>query len=172
MGLDVHAIAASRLGAVGQRYTTSRRTVVDTLQAAGRPLTIPEILADNAQLPQSSAYRTLAVLTQAGVVRRVVAVDEFARFELAEDLSSHHHHLLCTSCGLVADFELPPTWRSSSKPPSPPRPAVTTSSGCSTGSTSSACARPAAEPPGPDAPASGQWVRTAKKSRDSAVGGR
>jgi Fur family transcriptional regulator, ferric uptake regulator len=107
MGLDVHAIAASRLGAVGQRYTTSRRTVVDTLQSAGRPLTIPEILEDNPQLPQSSAYRTLAVLTQAGVVRRIVAVDEFARFELAEDLSSHHHHLLCTSCGLVADFELP-----------------------------------------------------------------
>jgi Fur family transcriptional regulator, ferric uptake regulator len=108
MGLDVHAIAASRLGAVGQRYTTSRRTVVDTLQSAGRPLTIPEILEDNPQLPQSSAYRTLAVLTQAGVVRRIVAVDEFARFELAEDLSSHHHHLLCTSCGVVADFELSP----------------------------------------------------------------
>ena len=37
-----------------------------------------------------------------------MAVDEFTRFELAEDLSSHHHHLLCSSCGLVADFELPP----------------------------------------------------------------
>ena len=50
----------------------------------------------------------MAVLTQAGMVRRIVAVDEFARFELAEDLSSHHHHLLCTGCGVVADFELPP----------------------------------------------------------------
>ncbi len=109
MGIDVHAIAASRLAAVNQRYTTSRRIVVDTLQSAGRPLTIPEILDGTQHLPQSSAYRTMAVLTQAGVVRRVVAVDEFARFELAEDLSSHHHHLLCTSCGLVADFELPPT---------------------------------------------------------------
>ena len=108
MAIDVHAVAASRLTATGQRYTTSRRAVVEALQRAGRPLTIPEILAGDADLPQSSAYRTIAVLTQAGVVRRVVAVDEFARFELAEDLSSHHHHLLCTSCGVVADFELPP----------------------------------------------------------------
>jgi Fe2+ or Zn2+ uptake regulation protein len=29
--------------------------------------------------------------------------DEFARFELAEDLTEHHHHLLCTSCGRVID---------------------------------------------------------------------
>ncbi|HVN50075.1 MAG TPA: transcriptional repressor [Acidimicrobiales bacterium] len=108
MAVDVHAIAASRLGASGQRYTPSRRAVVEALQRAGRPLTIPEILEGDRALPQSSAYRTIAVLTQVGVVRRVVAVDEFTRFELAEDLSSHHHHLLCTSCGLVADFELPP----------------------------------------------------------------
>jgi Fur family transcriptional regulator, ferric uptake regulator len=113
LGLDVHAVAVSRLGASGQRYTVSRRQVVDALQAAGRPLTIPEILDDNPTLPQSSAYRTMAVLTQAGVVRRIVAVDEFARFELAEDLSSHHHHLLCTRCGLVADFELPSALESS-----------------------------------------------------------
>jgi len=108
MAIDVHAVAASRLGASGQRYTPSRRAVVEALQRAGRPLTIPEVLEGDRSLPQSSAYRTIAVLTQVGVVRRVVAVDEFTRFELAEDLSSHHHHLLCSSCGLVADFELPP----------------------------------------------------------------
>jgi len=107
MSLDVHRVAASRLAAVGQRYTPGRRMLIDALQAAGRPLTIPEIIETTGGLPQSSAYRTMAVLTQAGVVRRVVAVDEFARFELAEDLSTHHHHLLCTGCGVVADFELP-----------------------------------------------------------------
>jgi Fur family ferric uptake transcriptional regulator len=37
------------------------------------------------------------------VVRRIAASDEFARFELAEDLTEHHHHLLCTSCGRVID---------------------------------------------------------------------
>ena len=104
---DLHAVAAGRLAAVNQRYTAGRQGIVDVLRSAGRPLTISEIVASVDRLPQSSAYRTMAVLDQAGVVRRVAGADEFTRFELAEDLSSHHHHLQCTSCGLVADFELP-----------------------------------------------------------------
>jgi Fur family ferric uptake transcriptional regulator len=40
-------------------------------------------------------------------VRRVTASDEFTRFELAEDLTEHHHHLLCMSCGKVIDVTLP-----------------------------------------------------------------
>jgi hypothetical protein len=43
------------------------------------------------------------VLEQAGVVHRIVTNDEFARFELAEDLVGHHHHLICSSCGTVED---------------------------------------------------------------------
>ncbi len=33
----------------------------------------------------------------------VAADDEFARYELAEDLTEHHHHLLCVRCGAVID---------------------------------------------------------------------
>ncbi|MEO6318953.1 MAG: transcriptional repressor, partial [Acidimicrobiales bacterium] len=54
-----------------------------------------------------SAYRNLAVLERAGVVHRIVTSDEFARYELAEDLTHHHHHhLICSSCGDVTDFEV------------------------------------------------------------------
>jgi len=35
-----------------------------------------------------------------------VTSDEFARYELAEDLTRHHHHLICSSCGDVTDFEV------------------------------------------------------------------
>ena len=48
------------------------------------------------------------MLEQAGVVHRVISTDEFARFELAEDLAGHHHHLICTSCGSVTDFTVGP----------------------------------------------------------------
>jgi Fur family transcriptional regulator, ferric uptake regulator len=54
-------------------------------------------------LPRSSAYRHLTDLQTAGLVRRIAANDEFARFELAEDLTEHHHHLLCVRCGNVTD---------------------------------------------------------------------
>jgi len=85
---------------VEQRYTTSRRALVQALLDAERPLTITEILG----MPQSSAYRNLTVLCDAGVTRRVPGTDDLGRFELAEDLAGHHHHVLCANCGSLVDF--------------------------------------------------------------------
>ena len=72
------------------------------LAGAPRPLALPEILEADGGLAQSSVYRNLVVLEQAGVVHRIVTADA-ARFELAEELTGHHHHLICTSCGTVED---------------------------------------------------------------------
>jgi Fe2+ or Zn2+ uptake regulation protein len=108
MALDVHATATARLRADGQRYTVGRRALVAALVAAERPLTIPQLLDTGDGLAQSSVYRNLAVLERARVVHRIVTADDFARYELAEDLTEHHHHhLICSRCGDVADFTLP-----------------------------------------------------------------
>ena len=109
MTLDLHATAAGRLRDDGQRYTTQRRALVDLLESVYQPLTIPQLLEHHPGLAQSSAYRNLAVLERAGVVHRIVTSDEFARYELAEDLTHHHHHLICSSCGEVTDFEVSST---------------------------------------------------------------
>jgi Fe2+ or Zn2+ uptake regulation protein len=101
---DLHETAAVRLRGVSQRYTKNRQAVVEVLATTDRPLTIPELLDHDDQLAQSSAYRNLAVLEQAGVVHRIVTNDEFARYELTEDLTEHHHHLICSRCGAVEDF--------------------------------------------------------------------
>lgn len=107
MTVDLHETAAGRLRAVGQRYTSSRRAIVTLLSEAGAPQSIPALLAGDRPLPQSSAYRNLTVLEQAGVVRRLSTLSEFASFELAEDLTAHHHHLVCSACGRVEDFTAP-----------------------------------------------------------------
>jgi Fe2+ or Zn2+ uptake regulation protein len=104
---EIHQVAAERLAADGQRYTPNRKAIVGILTQATKPLALAELLAAGPGLAQSSVYRNLVVLEAAGVVRKVVATDEFARFELAEDLTGHHHHLLCSSCGSVEDFTLP-----------------------------------------------------------------
>ena len=97
--------AALRLAALDQRYTPSRRALVEAVALAGRPVTVPEILGEARRVPQSSAYRNIAVLCDAGVVRRIAGADDHARFELAEDLTGHHHHhLVCWSCGRVTDI--------------------------------------------------------------------
>jgi Fur family transcriptional regulator, ferric uptake regulator len=107
MSSDLHEIAAFRLRQSDQRYTKNRRAIVTALAATDRPVTIPELLAARKGLPQSSAYRNLSLLEEAGVVRRVLGGGEFARYELAEDLTEHHHHFICSSCGSVEDFTLP-----------------------------------------------------------------
>jgi Fur family transcriptional regulator, ferric uptake regulator len=103
VGEDLDRLVDLRLRAIGQRYTRSRRVLIDVLARADRPLTAAEILASRRELPQSSAYRNLMALEQADAVRRVVS-DQTSRYELAEDLIGHHHHLVCSSCGAVEDF--------------------------------------------------------------------
>jgi len=108
---DTHALAATRLGRLDPpaRYTTRRRALVDVFIRSERPLTLPEVIAANGTLAQSSVYRNLGILEAAGVVQRIVTGDDHARYELAEAVSGHHHHhLICTSCGAIEDFTLPP----------------------------------------------------------------
>jgi Fe2+ or Zn2+ uptake regulation protein len=101
---ELDRTAAARLQADGQRYTDNRRQLVAVLAGGTAPLTIPEILERCPELAQSSAYRNLSVLERAGVVQRIVTTDEWARYELAEELTEHHHHLICSGCGRVEDF--------------------------------------------------------------------
>jgi Fe2+ or Zn2+ uptake regulation protein len=106
---SLHDAVDVRLAQLDQRYTHLRRVLVETLADAGRPLTIPEILELAPELPQSSAYRNMTALIEIGVVRRVAGTDDHGRFELAEELSGHHHHhLVCASCGKVEDLHAPP----------------------------------------------------------------
>ena len=106
--VDVHAVAEARLRAADSRYTRNHRQVVDVLERAGRPITLPELLHQCRGLAQSSAYRSIAVLEAAGVVHRMVSNGDFARFELAQALTEHHHHhRVCSNCGAMEDFTLP-----------------------------------------------------------------
>ena len=57
-------------------------------------------------LAPSSVYRNIGVLAEAGVVARVPGPAGEYRFELAEPLVAHHHHLLCRSCGRLEDCVL------------------------------------------------------------------
>ena len=87
------------------RLTSHRRAVLGALEAAGRPLSVEEVVAA-AGVPTSTAYRNLSELVDCGVVARVVGAGGADRHELAEALSHHHHHhMVCTRCGTVSDFD-------------------------------------------------------------------
>lgn len=88
------------------RYTSGRQRLVEVMDSAHRPLTLPQILLSDSELTQSSAYRNLDVLEQSGVIRRISASGDHAAFELAEPLLGHHHHLICVECGSIEDIHI------------------------------------------------------------------
>ena len=105
-GVDIEQEVATLLRGADQRFTSGRRRLIDVLQNGGGPLTITQILKIDDSLPQSSVYRNLTILEEVGAVTRIDTRDDFARYELAEHLTGHHHHLICTNCGDVTDFAL------------------------------------------------------------------
>ena len=107
--VDAHELVAGRLHEAGQLYTQGRRDLVELLLKAARPATIAELLKFEPRLRQSSVYRNLADLESVHLVRRVIGADELTRYEFSEDILGHHHHTICTSCGIVDDFNLPPS---------------------------------------------------------------
>jgi Fur family ferric uptake transcriptional regulator len=107
MTSDVHASVEDRLREAGQRYTPKRRELVEALRRAGRPSATPDLVRGRRGMPQSSVYRNLSVLEQVGAVRRVNTEEGIGRYELAEDLTTHHHHLVCRVCGAVEDVTIP-----------------------------------------------------------------
>lgn len=90
------------------RFTSGRRAVVDALARASGPMSAAELDQDlGDEVPLSSIYRTLSVLEDAGVVAHHLGAKGLTRFELAEWLMGHHHHLVCIDCGSVADIDIP-----------------------------------------------------------------
>jgi Fur family transcriptional regulator, ferric uptake regulator len=106
MVTDIHDIVDEQLRRTRQRYTLGRRQLVQLLIDAGRPVTIPELHDLGSRQSQSSLYRNLATLEQCAVVRRLASTDDVARYELTEELSEHHHHLVCSTCGRLEDVVL------------------------------------------------------------------
>lgn len=97
-----------RLTEAGVRYTGGRRQVVAALARAEGPRSAAELHGDLAgKVPVSTVYRTLAVLEVTGVVEPHHSTKGITRYEIAEWLAGHHHHLVCINCGAVEDIELP-----------------------------------------------------------------
>ena len=103
---DVDQLVLLQLQTIDQRYTSNRRRLVSILRLSSKPLTTNQIVEADKELAQSSVCRNLAVLEEAGSVVRIVTNDDHARYELAEHITDHHHHVICSHCGEIIDFHL------------------------------------------------------------------
>lgn len=102
-------LAEERLRSSGVRTTRARRLVIEKLIRVDGPHTAEEVgkLLRSA-VPLSSLYRTLSVLTASGVLERFHDGAGVARYELAEWLTGHHHHITCSNCGSTQDIDFSP----------------------------------------------------------------
>ncbi|MGA2009854.1 MAG: Fur family transcriptional regulator [Solirubrobacteraceae bacterium] len=58
---------------------------------------------DLGEVSLQAVYDVLRVLTDAGLVRRIVPRGSVARYE--SRVGDNHHHVVCRSCGAIADVD-------------------------------------------------------------------
>jgi Fur family ferric uptake transcriptional regulator len=92
----------------GRRLTGPRRAVVDALARGREPMTVATIhgsLRDR-RPNLASVYRAVNLLAEIGLVRvtHTGQRGQSARYELAEQFTGHHHHLVCQACGRMEDL--------------------------------------------------------------------
>lgn len=98
----------TRLKDRGVRFTSGRRSVVAALTASEGPRSAAELHNEiGERVPLSSLYRSLSVLEESGVLVPHFGMKGTTRYELADWLQGHHHHLICVNCGAVDDISLP-----------------------------------------------------------------
>lgn len=92
----------------GLKSTRQRELIVDTFFNASGHLSVDELLSQvarrDAGIGAATVYRTMKILTDAGLASARHFDDGQTRYEAALD-RHHHDHLICTSCHAILEFE-------------------------------------------------------------------
>lgn len=91
-----HAIAGS-----GRRLTGPRRVLAEALLTLGDHFAAEELMQAAPGVGRATVFRTLRMLQDSGLVCLVVLDDGRTVYRLGSE--EHHHHVVCSECGAVAD---------------------------------------------------------------------
>ncbi|MGZ6717715.1 MAG: Fur family transcriptional regulator [Solirubrobacteraceae bacterium] len=98
-------IPATLRGA-GLRVTAARVAVLSEIQA-GQHLTADQVAAEVririGAISTQAVYDVLSALTRAGLLRRIEPAGSPTRYETR--VGDNHHHVVCRSCGTIADVD-------------------------------------------------------------------
>ncbi|MFS8203413.1 Fur family transcriptional regulator [Streptomyces sp. CWNU-52B] len=97
---------ADELRGAGLRVTAARVALLDTVRDGdhlGVEAIAAEVRARVGHISLQAVYEALHALTTAGLVRRIEPPGSPALFE--GRVGDNHHHLVCRSCGVVADVD-------------------------------------------------------------------
>jgi Fe2+ or Zn2+ uptake regulation protein len=94
------------LRAVSLRVTRPRVAVLRAVYEYAHADTnaiIGHVRGDLEDVSAQAVYDVLRVLTDAGLVRRIVPPGSVARYE--SRVGDNHHHIVCRSCGAIEDVD-------------------------------------------------------------------
>lgn len=91
------------LEARGHRVTPARLAVIAAVLAQRGHFTVDDILRQCPGIGRATAFRTMRLLAELGIVCRVLLEDGTLHYRLSR--RGHHHHLVCVGCGNVQDLD-------------------------------------------------------------------
>ena len=96
------------LSGQGLRSTSQRDQILQIFVDAGRHLSAEELYLlvkkNHPGIGYATVYRTLKLLSEAGLAEERHFEDGFTRYEY-RSTDGHHDHLICTKCGAIIEFE-------------------------------------------------------------------
>ncbi len=87
----------------GLRNTSVRRACIEFFSSSTGPIDA-QLLISKLQVNKTTIYRELATLLSLDIILEIDFGDGKKRYELAS--RSHHHHLICTKCKSVSEYEV------------------------------------------------------------------
>ena len=88
------------------RVTRPRVAVLAAVHAhphADTQTLLGAVRGEMSDVSQAAVYEVLNALTEAGLVRRIQPSGTVARYE--SRTGDNHHHVICRSCGVIADVD-------------------------------------------------------------------
>jgi Fur family ferric uptake transcriptional regulator len=105
MGFTIRKVT-STLKRHGYKLTPQRVAVIRAITSSQDHLTptaiYRRVLQDHPKTGLATIYRTLTKLAQLGLICRLHTDDNCHSYTIGS--SEHHHHLICSNCGIVVDF--------------------------------------------------------------------
>ena len=92
----------------GHKITEARLAILDVFLNSKLPLTafdVQRILGKNNKfkgINEATIYRTISSFEKSDIIKKIDLRRDSVYFELNDD---HHHHIVCTNCGLIEDFK-------------------------------------------------------------------
>jgi Fur family ferric uptake transcriptional regulator len=90
------------------KYTPERKRILEAVCAMDNHFEADDLYlrlraTGGRRISRATVYRTLPLLEESGLIRRVIFVDKRTHYEHGYD-HLHHEHLICIKCGKIIEF--------------------------------------------------------------------